>query len=83
METTIVYWGYIRRMDKKMETTIAYIFPITTPNSKPLQSTVLGASLPLSSDTCKTEQLSNRTVRQNRSVVASAELGKLRPRLPS
>ena len=24
METTIVYWGYIRIMDKKMVTTIVY-----------------------------------------------------------
>ena len=24
METTIVYWGYIRIMEKKMETTIVY-----------------------------------------------------------
>ena len=25
METTVVYWGYIGIMEKKMETTIAYM----------------------------------------------------------
>ena len=28
METTIVYWGYMGIMEKKMETTIVYLLPL-------------------------------------------------------
>ena len=51
METTIVYWGYIGVMEKKMETPIVYWVHIIGIMEKKMETTIMGlyGSFPISS----------------------------------